>query len=746
MVGILLSIVVDFLVIRASQALKCLGFMIYHPTIVASIGGDDADVIIESLVKVITTTKIKSVCNLGVWCISIQQFSSSLLDQHFQSLLRAVIHALDNPIGSLSITFEAMQAVVKLAGSLTDQMRNVSSLWTPPIYRRLVSVDKRDRDMSERCLLKIMPFICPLPVTLSKALAVDMKKKLLFGIKDLSDQGMKIQSLQAWRWFIRLLGPYAIKNKHLVNEMLKIMEEKFSDFDSQVQIAALVAWEGLIDALIDSEAQASLINFAVGHDAQVSKISEGNNTQTEADRHSKRIKLIMAPMIGIMSSKCDFSVHSSCLTTWSYLLHKLGASVNCQSVIKTVWEPILELVFQVGPDNKNIWLWNFCLELLDILILGRNHGTIANLFNRETNQSSLRNAVGGHLAFGKCPLRHYPIDCSSTNLCQLDFFIKMISVIVNRELNATVAPEFRRFASDAALTLFGSLLETVQRAFRCVSITYDEVMQYLNTIFRFLGKLCENVTSEYDSNTCLKFLKVVIERLESSILESPLYKVGLEIKYIKKFEHATDVRCATLPGICFMDFEDKVLPVVYLSTLYYSVVVNPSLKVPQSESLLQQMQGYLELLLSSYNPQDVLHTFTCLLYKHTAFNSLIIWLVLVNCLKECIDGKKDQVILKMETDSIGYSIIFHLLSYPFASWSVSQIQLELQIVIEVWQLLYVSVDQASQSVHCPAKSLSEDFCTILNGCIDQITVAVDTGTVLLKEKESTPAKQDDTPL
>lgn len=57
---------------------------------------------------------------------------------------------------------------MKLACSLTEQMRDMSSLWIPPIYRRLVSFDKRDRDMSERCLLKIMPLICPPPVTLSK--------------------------------------------------------------------------------------------------------------------------------------------------------------------------------------------------------------------------------------------------------------------------------------------------------------------------------------------------------------------------------------------------------------------------------------------------------------------------------------------------------------------------------------------------------------------------------------------------
>lgn len=75
---------------------------------------------------------------------------------------------------------------------------------------------------------------------LKQTLATDMKKKLLLAMKELLDNGMKIQSLQAWRWFIRLLGPYVLKNKHLVNEMLKILEHTFSDFDPQVQIASLV--------------------------------------------------------------------------------------------------------------------------------------------------------------------------------------------------------------------------------------------------------------------------------------------------------------------------------------------------------------------------------------------------------------------------------------------------------------------------------------------------------------------------
>ncbi|XP_048421715.1 telomere-associated protein RIF1-like [Pyrus x bretschneideri] len=103
----------------ATQALECLGFMIYHPSIVAEIAADDVKFVLDSLAKLLTTTKMKSVCNLGVWCISIQQLSTPLLAAPFHSLLLAIVHAIDNPISSLSTTFEAIQAVIAYMGSFS---------------------------------------------------------------------------------------------------------------------------------------------------------------------------------------------------------------------------------------------------------------------------------------------------------------------------------------------------------------------------------------------------------------------------------------------------------------------------------------------------------------------------------------------------------------------------------------------------------------------------------------------------
>ncbi|KAJ0984751.1 hypothetical protein J5N97_003107 [Dioscorea zingiberensis] len=98
----------------AAQALKCLGFMIYHPSLVPTFSDGDAPLVLESLAKLIMTTDMKAICNLGVWCISIQQFGADALGACLELLLGAVVHALDNPFGSQSTSFEAMQVLVSI--------------------------------------------------------------------------------------------------------------------------------------------------------------------------------------------------------------------------------------------------------------------------------------------------------------------------------------------------------------------------------------------------------------------------------------------------------------------------------------------------------------------------------------------------------------------------------------------------------------------------------------------------------
>ena len=53
---------------------------------------------------------------------------------------------------------------------LSDMMKDTSHIWAPPIYRRLLSIDRRERDMAQRCLLKIKSTIYPPELALAKVL------------------------------------------------------------------------------------------------------------------------------------------------------------------------------------------------------------------------------------------------------------------------------------------------------------------------------------------------------------------------------------------------------------------------------------------------------------------------------------------------------------------------------------------------------------------------------------------------
>ncbi|XP_060172031.1 uncharacterized protein LOC132603135 isoform X2 [Lycium barbarum] len=701
------SIIVPYIVVDvsdndeeiAAQALKCLGFMIYHPSIVESIKGDDARAIVDSLVE--------SVCNLGVWCISMQQFNSLLLDANFQSLLRAITYALDNPIGSLSITFEAMQAVMKLASTSAQNMRAMSNIWAPSVYRRLVSGDKREKDMSERCLQKISSVICPPPEILSKGLVIDLKKTLLLTMEELLNQGLKIQTLQVWGWFMRLLGPYGMKHKHLVNKLLKIPEQTFTDLDPQIQSASLVAWEGFIDALICSQLHAPESNALVKNSTDQTVFKRSN--PTESDGFSKKIKLVMTPLIGIMSSNCDASVHVSCLNTWSYFLYKLDNLASSGLVVKTVWEPILEVVIKVGPVNKNIWSWSFCIELLDNFISAGNKDVNSKLTDQKADRLFI-SSIAKLPESAKCSWKYYPIKWSPLDLGNLEFFLNTIHRLITKGSNIILSHEVRTVMHDAASSLFRSLLTSVKHFLKSDLLTYDEVILSVNMMLKLLKSIYDKMHSRDGGiddllPLLLQLLEAFVEELEPSTLQSPLYKVALDLN-IETSEPVYRFKSAKIPDICFMNYKEKVSPVAYITFLYFHAVTKSTMKAPDYD-IVEGIHRYVKFLLSSYEPLEILHLFVTLLYTEKMPQCFEIWVALASCLKDYLDNNSFL--------SPGYATIIHFLCYPFAASSFSNVHFSLQQVIGVWRPLYVSLRGASE-IGFP--TLTEDlysmFCSYFN--------------------------------
>ncbi|KAI4380464.1 hypothetical protein MLD38_006652 [Melastoma candidum] len=385
----------------AALALKCLGFMIYHPMIVAVIPGNVAGEVLASIAEVARTTKMKLVCNLGMWCISMQQLDEEAIRGHFQLLVMAVVHAIDNPFGSLSTTFEAFQAVIKLVEQTDQMMRESSDLWLPPTYRRLLSDDKRARDMAVRCLLKIKPTVIPPTLMLFKAVRIDLKDSLLLKMKEMIKDGYKVQAVQAWGWLIRLLGNYATKDRHVFNDMLKVLESAFLDSDPQVQIASQVAWQGLVEAVIPP--------LLTGKEKDMGKQTPDREKFT-LDVGESRIngllrilKLIMTPIVGIVSSQCNLAVRSACFDTWSILLHKLHTLVNHQAIRTVVLKPVFEVVFRKKEENVGNGSWDLCLDMLDHSMLPPE-GRRTTLASDNVILDSLE-----HVTFSRSTWRQYPM-------------------------------------------------------------------------------------------------------------------------------------------------------------------------------------------------------------------------------------------------------------------------------------------------------------------------------------------------
>ncbi|KAK4369947.1 hypothetical protein RND71_009422 [Anisodus tanguticus] len=340
-------------------------------------------------------------------------------------------------------------------------------------------------------------------------------------------------------------------------------------------------------------------------------VFKGSNP-TEADGFSKKIKLVMTPLIGIMSSNCDVSVHVSCLNTWCYILYKLDHLASSHSVVKTVWEPILEVIIKIGPVNKNIWSWSFCIELLDNFISAGNKDVNSKLTDQKADRLS-KSSIVKLPECAKCSWKYYPIKWSPLDLGNLEFFLNTIHGLIMHGSNITLSHEVRTVAYGAASSLFQSLLRSAKHFLKSDLITYDEVILTLNMTLKFLKSVYENMHSRNGGigdlqSLLLQLLEAFVEELEPSTLQSPLYKVALDLKNVETSEPVYRFKSAKITDICSMNYMEKVSPVAYITLLYFHAVTKSTLKAPDFD-IVEGINRYVKFLLSSYEPLEILHLF-----------------------------------------------------------------------------------------------------------------------------------------
>ncbi|KAH9610843.1 hypothetical protein KSS87_005290 [Heliosperma pusillum] len=580
------------------------------------------------------------------------------------------------------------------------------------------------------------------------AIAHEMKLKLLPAMKELLKQGRKVQALLAWRWFICILGYHSLKSRHLVNELLKVPEQTFSDSDPQIQIATLVAWEGLIDALVAFPSKVcDSVSIHQLHIQHV-KVKSGATSQvdggvTQTGVYSKELKLIMIPIIGIMTSKTDFSVQSSCLNTWYYLLHKLDNLVCDTSILATVVEPMLKAVFSINLDDTNIWSWNVCINLLHDFIQSKSSNN--DLYTEVSVNSSLRTTDSSSSLSENRTLKAYSVKWSSWDCSQMDFLVRMIQMTLSQTAVATLSSENSSLICDVILRMFRSFLKGVQLDLVKSITSHDAVMLYLNAVFGLVKTLCQTalcVDGESSSFHVigLRSLEAVIQELDPSILGSPLYKIPLDVEYV--CQGAT--RCKPLVGSVSMSFMDMVTPVTYLTVLYYYVVVTVCTKAVRHEFTLQGAFSYLKIALSSYDLLEALHATAASLYSCVNNSSMTVWITVARCLRDHLIGAKDLLPLKIHPTSSGSNTLCKFLIFPLAvcssckSYETSKEcnfspspflsgNCTFDEVIDAWMSLYSYVNCTILQEFPRKNWFTEELCSSFNGFLHQQNYLSDSG-------------------
>lgn len=444
----------------------------------------------------------------------------------------------------------------------------------------------------------------------------------------------------------------------------------------------------------------------------------------------------MTPLIGIMSSKCDISILSSCLNTWCYLLHKFDTFVNEPLVMKMVFGPILKAIFENGPNGKSIWLWNVGLDLLTDCILCKS----TDVFYQSIDQLRPRISEVGPSFSGKSYWKQQPIKWQPWDISQLDFHLSMISVLIHRVSGRTVTCEHESSIYDAVLKLFIYILRGVKLDLTNPSINYDGIMGCLNSLLAFMRKVCEDLYSDSCKNYGLyympiQFVDAITKELGPSILGSPLYKFELDLKFISNLLSVDHTKHLNFQGVSCISYMDKVSPLVYLLALYFHAMVQLTINFPQSDRNSQGMCEYFKFLFSSSDPLEILLTCVSLLYKHVQPIFLNIWITVAQGLKHSVHDAKSKSLQEATSDSADYSSLCHLLLYPLVVCSdtpnsqkhplLSEIILMLELVIQTWKSLYGFLG-VSDFRCSAATNLSEDLCSLLTWFLDENESSTDT--------------------
>uniref|UniRef100_A0A0D9WMF2 Telomere-associated protein Rif1 N-terminal domain-containing protein n=1 Tax=Leersia perrieri TaxID=77586 RepID=A0A0D9WMF2_9ORYZ len=711
----------------AASALKCIGFTLYHPVLVSTISGQMAQLILDTLIQLIMTTQMKAICNLGVWCTSVQQLEAVIVDDRTTSLLTAIVHAIDNPFCSLSTTFEAAQAVMKLMSQSPERLRELSSIWVPPIYRRLLSADKAERDVAERCLIKVSSVVLPPQSLLSQAIASDLEHSLLSRMLNMIDDPVKkVQAMKSWGWYISLLGLHVMDNRPLLNKILKVPEQLFIDSDTQVQISTMVAWKNLVNAFFPQASE----TLAPG--TKIPPIESRADTNSQL----KKIKLIMTPLGRILLRSRNIALSSSCLSTWHHLLYKLGDLINHLPILEAAFGPVLKIIFSIGPDIQNKSLYSFCVNLFHEFISVKVKGMVSHgEYLPIPHNKNLLSQSCIHL---KALMDGQRIRWLPWDVTCLDFHLEILGSIVNPEILDNMSLEILASIMDSAIQIFRLLVQGVQVDCKA-KCSYENAQICTAKLCKFVKKVFMDLVGKKNINNCslllhfgFQFVKVILEELDHCLLASGTYVIGLDIRHIKEMQYADLPPQLSYPRMKSHSYMEMVSPAVYMIALSLSIVAEFTGEISHGDA------EELAIIICSSNFQEFFHVAVSFIYKQTMLltdNRLRLrWLMMWNKIAKRLN-EQTMPHLKFICGASSHDVLYQFFCYPlfafllpgrkstrcdaensFELYLSLTHDLEVEVAIDVYKSICANSNRGPEVDH---KFFLQHFCGFVVSIIDE---------------------------
>ncbi|KAH7285765.1 hypothetical protein KP509_33G044800 [Ceratopteris richardii] len=526
---------------------------------------------------------------------------------------------------------------------------------------------------------------------ISQALLCEMEKMV-------KSKVLAVPAIKAWSWLIRLFGSKAGENRALVNQMLKVAEVTFTSSEPQIQIASLVAWRALIDALIQQ-------------DADPQQQAETDSPVVTPKPHLipsvKRLKLLMTPLLTIMSGATLPAVRRACWLTWTYFCHKLDLSINDCPVQAVVVIPMFELIFKGGPERGPSGVWDLCLNTLEAWITCKLHDKL-DVRSTQALSVGLQDGVTSPRTPSQTKTTEpeaesFPIKWVSCSLQSLESILTLIKALWMRGMK-DLKQVNDRLSLNGALRMLYLVVKGVDGEGKGAIMPSAENVASVHAVLQFVNDLSADIKSleeiEEPVSTLWPVLEVLME-FGYLVLSSSFYKIPFCLPGNKHSSGFCSFHLSSPNAETLHISENLVTPIVYITAMWINVgclVLRTRKEVTtvlqKLEKLSQHMQTGLGLMINLQGVGFILDRLLChMSHKQESLKAetdsrvsemkantsaksrgpilsakdyylLQVWNIFAHQLSRYVENSNDIPAIESGTQDSGYQMVHRYLVFP----------------------------------------------------------------------------------